>query len=92
MNVVYTRSQYAGQATSYRRNGSEGKLRCLLYNLKRVVNGTRRDLSPDNSSERTLLQDHKFLTRATTQSHNMEAIWSVAQQSQQSSVKSTVSI
>jgi len=95
VNVVYTRSQYARQATrevSYRRNGSGGKLRCLLYSLKRVVNGTRRDLSPDNSSERTLLQDHKFLTRATTQSHNMEAIWSVAQQSQQSSVKSTVSI
>ena len=92
VNVVYTRSQYARQATSYRRNGSEGKLRCLLYSLKRVVNGTRRDLSPDNSSERTLFQDHKFLTRATTQSHNMEAIWSVAQQSQQSYVQSTVFI
>ena len=59
-----TRLRYAQQATSYRRNGSEGKLRCLLYSVKRVVNGSRRDLSPDNSSERTHLQDDKFLTRA----------------------------
>ena len=80
MHLMHTRLRCARQASSYTRNGSERKLRCLLYSLKQVVNGTRRELSPDNNSERTLLQDHKFLyNTCTTQSHYMEATWSVAQ-------------
>ena len=71
VHLMHTRLRCARQASSYTRNGSEGKLRCLLYSLKRVVIGTRRNLSPDNSCERTLLQNHKFLTRAL---HN-HIIW-----------------
>ena len=71
VHLMHTRLQCARQASSYTCNGSEGHLRCLLYSLKRVVIGTRRGLSLDNSSERTLLQDHKFLTRAL---HN-HIIW-----------------